>query len=195
LPFTADQEGPKKIVPVACEGDLNGLMGLAILHFLNPDVPPLFGDFVEYTNDYILLRNCGASSLYWAARSGNPRENLSAADLLPNMHGKSGAALHYETAPGGDVTICRLFRRNGSFGLIFGRGMILMSNDDSAYSDPWPHTRISLEVDHQLLLESFPCNHASLTEGDYTGELEWLCRFWGIAAFRIESESDLRSLL
>ncbi|TFG58565.1 MAG: hypothetical protein E4H36_15245, partial [Spirochaetales bacterium] len=69
LPFFEGPEGPEKPIPVACEGDLNGLAGLVMLHALNRSVPPLFGDFAEYRDDYVLMRNCGASSVYWAGCS------------------------------------------------------------------------------------------------------------------------------
>ena len=72
LPFGLDAEGARPVLPLACEGDLNGLVSLVLLHFLNPGVPPLFGDLVYYGEDLILMRNCGASSVYWAGHVPGP---------------------------------------------------------------------------------------------------------------------------
>ncbi len=115
LPFPVDAEGEKVIVPTACEGDLNGLIGLLMLHFLNRSVPPLFGDLVEYRQDFVQMRNCGASSVYWAGHSTDAAETLPAVTFKPNMHGGSGAAVSYETPAADKITLLRLFRLRGKF--------------------------------------------------------------------------------
>jgi L-fucose/D-arabinose isomerase len=195
LPFGADSEGPRKIVPFACEGDLNGVFTAALLHDLNPDVPPLFGDLVAYRPDHLLLRNCGASSVYWAGRSADPAVSLPKVSLRANLHGKSGAAVHYETPSGGDVTFARLFRQSGRFGMILGEGVIRAAGDDSAYDDPWPHTRLDLGVDPALLFRAMPCNHGTLTEGRLAIALETACAYAGVPVFRCDDEGGLRRLI
>ena len=194
LPFPVDAEGEKVIVPTACEGDLNGLIGLLMLHFLNRSVPPLFGDLVEYRQDFVQMRNCGASSVYWAGHSTDAAETLPAVTFKPNMHGGSGAAVSYETPAADKITLLRLFRLRGKFCAVFGEGKILDKSSDSLYSDPWPHTRVDLDVDNNLLFKVFPCNHASLTMGAHADSLETICRLTGITAYRCDSNESLRKL-
>jgi len=195
LPFGEDAEGPRRIVPFACEGDLNGAVTAALLHVLNPTVPPLFGDLVSFRPDHMLLRNCGGSSVYWAGRSGDPARSLPGVSLRANLHGGSGAAVHYETPGGGAVTFARLFRQDGRFGMLLGEGRILSAAEGTAYDDPWPHTRLALGVDPALLFRAIPCNHGTLTEGTLSREIETACACAGVPVFRCDDEEGLRRLI
>lgn len=195
LPFPHGPGGIEKVVPVACEGDLNGLVSLVMLHAVNPDVPPLFGDFVEFNKDYILLRNCGSSSVYWAGASNDAAQSLSRTQFRPNMHGTSGAAVHYETPEIDTVTACRLFRLKGKFHVFAAAGRVLGESEDSHYPDPWPHTRIQFPFDSDLLFQAYPCNHSSVTRGDFTRQIEWICRFAGIPCHVMGSDEDVRGFL
>jgi L-fucose/D-arabinose isomerase len=193
LPFPENEEdGLETIIPVACEGDLNGLVSSVLLHALNPAVPPLFGDFVSYNPEFTLLRNCGASSVFWAGLSCSPHESFPWAELRANMHGKSGAALHYETPAADAVTACRLFRQGQHWGMMFGAGRIVSEAESGvSYPDPWPHTRLDFGVDEKLLFETYPCNHSSVTLGCWTEQLEEICRMTGIEAVRLDSAEQL----
>jgi L-fucose isomerase-like protein len=194
LAFGVDSEGKRDVIPFACEGDLNGVASLAMLHQLEPGVPPLFGDLVAYRSDHVLLRNCGASSVYWAGLSNDPAVSLPQARLRPNLHGASGAAIGYETPACSAVTFARLFRQNGSFAMLLGKGSILGHDAGSEYDDPWPHTRLSLGVDSRELFSAMPCNHGSLSVGDMTAEIEFLCAYAGLRVFRCDDDRDLRAL-
>jgi L-fucose isomerase len=202
LPFGVDAEGPQPIVPFACEGDLNGLASLVLLHALNPDAPPLFGDLVAYRPDHVLLRNCGASSVYWAGRSNDPACSLKRVQLEPNLHGRSGAAVYYET-PGcdglgrgrGGVTFFRFFRESGRFAALVGEGRVLSQTDATRYADPWPHTRLSLGSSTSLLFKAIPCNHGSLGEGTLAREIEVCCAYAGVAVYRCDEDEGLHRLL
>jgi len=195
LPFGVDAEGPQAILPFVCEGDLNGAATAALLHQLCPEVPPLFGDLVSYGPDHVLLRNCGASSVYWAGRSSDAASSLSKVRLSANLHGRSGAALGYETPPGGAVTFARLFREQGRFGMLLGEGKILAETPGSRYADPWPHTRLDLGVDTRLLFKAMPCNHGTLTEGALASEIETACAYAGVPVFRCDGDAGLHRLI
>jgi L-fucose isomerase len=195
LPFGQDAEGARRIVPFACEGDLNGVVTVAILHALNPAVPPLFGDLVSFRKDHVLVRNCGGASVYWAGRSLEPERSLLRVRLAANLHGKSGAALHYETPAGGEVTFARLFRQGGRFRMLLGEGLLREAAEGSRYDDPWPHTRLDLGVDPALLFRYVPCNHGSLTEGRLGAEIETACGYAGVPVCRCDDETSLRRLL
>ncbi len=195
LPFGIDAEGEQQVVPVACEGDTLGLLGLVLLHSLKPEIPPLFGDIAAYKESHLLLRNCGASSVYWAGRSVDPSVSLPRTELLPNIHGKSGAAVHYETPACDTVTTARLFRFKDEYYLYYGLAGILPETRDTAYTDPWPHTRLKYDSSPSLLYRTAPCNHTSLTEGDVTRELEVFCRYSGIKRVRCNSDESLNTFL
>lgn len=188
LPFAEDAEGPQAVVPTACEGDLPGLASLAILHAVNPEMPPLFGDLAVYEKDFVLLRNCGASSVSWAG-------GLDHLAVKPNIHGKSGGALHYETPAEPEVTFARLFRAGGRLALMVGEGSIAAESSSSKFPDPWPHTRLRLPVDPYLLFRAAPCNHGSLTRGRHARSLEALARQAGLSVVRCDREASLTSYL
>jgi len=61
IPFPEDFEGPKPTVPVVCEGDVKGLVTCSLLHLINPQAPPLFGDLKFVTDGMIIISNCGAA--------------------------------------------------------------------------------------------------------------------------------------
>ena len=188
LPYPEDAEGPRPVVPAACEGDLAGLAGLAALHAVNPLVPPLFGDLAVYEREFVLLRNCGASSAAWAG-------GLDRLEVRPNIHGKSGGALHYETPAEPEVTFLRLFRGAGRLALMLGEGSIVAETAQSSFPDPWPHTRLRLPVDPGLLFKAVPCNHGSLTRGHLARPLEVLARQAGLGVVRCDREAALREYL
>ena len=195
LPFGEDAEGPRRAVPVACEGDLNGLATLALLHTINPAVPPLFGDLAVYRDDHILLRNCGASSVYWAARSTDSAASLARVSLEPTIHGRSGCSVHYETPAGGPVTFARLFRSGPEFLMFLGEAHVAEETETTRYSDPWPHTRLSFNSDPHLFYKATPCNHGSITEGSCAAEVEVLCAHAGIRVVRCDDDASLSRYL
>jgi L-fucose isomerase-like protein len=195
LPFGEDSEGPRPVVPFACEGDLNALVSLLLLHSLNPGVPPLFGDLAAYRADHVLIRNCGAASVYWAARSPDPAACLPRVKIAPNTHGRSGGAVGFETPPGGPVTFARLFRRRGELVLFLGEGVVTEQPEGPRDEDPWPHTHLALPVDTHLLFKTVPCNHGSLTEGALAAAAQVLCAHAGIRIVRCDDAGSLEDFL
>jgi len=196
LPFGEDCEGEKEIVPVACEGDLKGLLSLVMLHMIEPEIPPLFGDMIYFKKSNLLMSNCGASSVYWAGRSNDINVSLPRVSLLPQVHGKSGSTVHYIT-PGGDVTLARLFRVKGQYLMYLGVGRV--SDDPSEVKmregAPWPQTYVVFDSDPYLLYRTSPCNHGCVTEGDVTKEVEAFCRHAGVRVIRCDDNSSLEDYL
>jgi L-fucose isomerase-like protein len=187
LPFDEDAAGPQKVVPTACEGDLPGLATLAMLHAVNPAEAPLFGDLAMYQPGFVLVRNCGASAVSWAG-------GLDHLEVKPNIHGRSGGALSYETPAEPEVTFARLFRIGGRMSLMLGEGSIAPAGEER-FPDPWPHTRLVLPVDPYLLYRAAPCNHGSLTRGRQARSLETLARLAGLQVVRCDREASLASYL
>jgi L-fucose isomerase-like protein len=159
-----------------------------MLHAVNPAEAPLFGDLAMYQPDFVLMRNCGASGVSWAG-------GLDHLEVKPNIHGRSGGALSYETPAEPEVTFARLFRVGGRMSLMLGEGSIAAPSADSRFPDPWPHTRLVLPVDPYLLYRAAPCNHGSLTRGRRAGSLETLARLAGLQVVRCDREASLASYL
>ena len=187
LPFGRDAEGARPVVPTACEGDLPGLATLAMLHAVNPAEAPLFGDLAMYQPGFVLVRNCGASAVSWAG-------GLDHLEVKPNIHGRSGGALSYETPAEPEVTFARLFRVGGRMSLMLGEGSIAPAGEER-FPDPWPHTRLVLPVDPYLLYRAAPCNHGSLTRGRHARSLQTVARLAGLQVVRCDREADLVSYL
>lgn len=191
LPFAADSEGPRVPVPVACEGDLKALLTMVMLQQINPKASPLFGDTIWFRKEGLLLSNCGSSSVYWAGRSMDPRASLPHVELMPQLHGASGASVFYVT-PGGKVTYARLFRVKGRYFMYLGLGSVPDDGKRIDRAPGWPQTRVLFDSDPDLLYRTAPSNHGHLTDGDVTGEVEVFCRQAGVTVVRCDSNDALR---
>jgi L-fucose isomerase len=191
LPFGEDNEGPRAALPVACEGDLKALLTMVMLHQLNPDVPPLFGDTIWFRKEGLLLSNCGSSSVWWAGRSADPRVTLPRVSLRPQLHGKSGSSVSYVT-PGGTVTYARLFRVRGRYSMYLGAGVVPTAAKEIDRAPGWPQTQVSFGTDPWLLYATSPSNHGCLTDGDLTREVEAFCRAAGIPVVRCDSNESMQ---
>jgi len=193
LPFFADAEGKKQIMPTVCEGDIKGAMTSAILGIVNPGVPPLFGDVIAAADQYVMIANCGSSSVYWAARNNSVKDVLSKVRIMPQLHGSSGGSVRYLSAPG-QVTAARLFRFRGQYCMYFGLGQIEMTDYcESTHGLHWPQTLVNFGIDHREIFKTIPCQHMVLTEGDFTGELEYYCRYLGIITVRCDDAESLKA--
>ncbi len=191
LPFGTDNEGPRRAVPVACEGDLKALLTMVMLHQINPGAPPLFGDTIWFRKGSLLLSNCGSSSVWWAGRSADPRVSLPKVSLMPQLHGKSGSSV-FSVTPPGKVTYARLFRIKGRYFMYLGAGEVPSAARQIDRAPGWPQTQVDLGTDPYLLFATSPSNHGCLTEGDVTGEVEAFCRAAGISVVRCDSNESLQ---
>jgi L-fucose isomerase-like protein len=194
LPFGEDNEGKRNVVPVACEGDIKGALTEAILHILRPEVPPLFGDLIVHTDEHITIANCGSSSVYWADRSGTS-DALGKVSILPQLHGRSGGAVRYLSAPG-EVTAARLFRLRGNYYMYMGVGKIHDQREytKSTHGIHWPQSLLTFEgVDHYDIFKTIPSNHMVLTSGNIIAELTHFCRYQGIQIVRCDDPASLRA--
>jgi len=196
LPYPADAEGPQRIVPTVCEGDIKGLVTSTLLHLLAPDVPPLFGDLKYVTDDLLIISNCGGSSIWYASRSGDPAKTLPAVRLAAQCQGASGAAVGYEGAPG-ELTVARLIRFDREYVMQLGVGRAVPVDRSVrsriVWGQTWPHIAISLGVSGQALMAAIGSNHLSATAGDHTAEITHACKQADIPIVRLDSEESLHS--
>ncbi|NJE76218.1 L-fucose/L-arabinose isomerase family protein [Thermococcus sp. ES12] len=197
FPFSADAEGGKEVIPATCEGDVKGTISSALLFYLSGK-PPLFGDIKYVDDEIVMIANCGASSLYYARLSENPEENLKATTLQGQCQGASGGALTYRTPPA-EFTVARLIRRGGEYYLLHFRaeGIEITEEMESKlkWGKQWPHTAIKNPLDKETFISAMGANHLSLVPGDYSEELRFVARLWGIKAINLEDPREVKSFL
>jgi len=197
FPFNLDAEGEKEVIPATCEGDVKGTISSALLFYLSGK-PPLFGDIKYVDDEIVMIANCGASSLYYARLSENPEENLKATIIQGQCQGASGGALTYRTPPA-EFTVARLIRRGGEYYLLYflAEGLEITEEMESKlkWGKQWPHTAIRNPLDKETFISAMGANHLSLVPGDYTEELRFTARLWGVKAINLGDPGDVKSFL
>jgi len=201
LPFAASEEGEARVYPAVCEGDIKGLLTSVLLHSLNPAVPPAFGDLVSVGDDHVEFANCGAGSLYWAANSPDPGEALKNTEAVSNIHGVSGAAFSYYGRAMPAVTVARLTRVRGEYFMQLGAGRALDAREflgrmlgdrlKGHLGGTWGKVVVDLGVRGENFVKSIGANHLSATAGDFSREIETVCRLWGVPVVRIDSDEEM----
>ncbi len=203
LPFPVNEEGPQKVYPTVCEGDIKGLLTSMMLNFLNPGVPPAFGDLVSAEDDYIEFANCGAGSLFWAANSIQAKDALKNTAAVANIHGCSGAAFSYCGKASPEITVARLTRIHGEYYMQFGKGKALDSEEflkkklgsdfGGHLGSTWGKVTVDLGVRAENFVKVIGANHLSATLGDFTSEIEIFCRYAGIDTLRLDSDMEMEN--
>lgn len=189
LPFPEDSEGEKNIVSCVCEGDIKGLLTSAMLNFIEPQIPALFGDIreVRVNNKRILgISNCGAASIYYAANSCDAKKVLPNLSLKGQCQGKSGAAVGF-LGKGCKVTIARLGRIDREYEMQFGCYNMLDVKPEMLeqfrWAKMWPMSIVDAPIEN--IAERTLSNHYSLIPGDFTQEIQYFCNESGIKSARI----------
>jgi len=196
LPFAADSEGQQTVVPTVCEGDIKGLLSCALLHKINPAAPPLFGDLKYVSDEYLILSNCGGSSVFYAANSLDPMKVLPGVRFAAQCQGASGAAVGYEGEPG-TLTVARLIRFHRQYVMQLGKAQAIPVDASVRkriiWGQSWPHLAIALGVSGRALMAAVGSNHLSATTGDYVEEVSHACREAGVPVVRLDCEDSLRA--
>lgn len=198
LPFPEDSEGKQKIIPAVCEGDIKGLLTCVILHKLNPDVPPLFGDLKYIGDDYIIISNCGASSIYYANNSTIAEKVLPYVTISAQCQGNSGGAVGYSGKPD-TVTVARLVRISGRYYMQVAKGKILKLSKEIKnkinWGFSWPHIVIEFKTDKEILKRAVASNHYCAIAGDVIPEISYFCREAKVPLIRIDSPQKMEKFL
>jgi L-fucose isomerase len=132
------------------------------------------------------MPNCGAQCTWFAGRAAGAAENLSKVQLRPSFRPGGGATTYFVTAPG-ELTLARLFRRNGEYVMAIIPGQAV-EPDAEAYeafvnargSHQLPTTFVRVSVDMDTLVAEFGSNHVSGVDGACVEELEHVCRLLDI---------------
>ena len=174
-----------------------------LLHAINPDVPPAFGDLISVGDDHIEFANCGAGSIFWAKNSLKARDVLKSIKAIGNIHGVSGAAFSYYGIEASDITVARLTRIRGKYYMQLGKGKELDSKkfltsklgDKVKYhlGQAWGKIVVDLGVKAENFVKVIGANHLSATLGDFTNEVEIACREFDIPIVRIDSDNEMKN--
>ena len=187
MPFPRDNEGIKKIINTTCEGDVKGLLTSSILNLINPDIPSLFGDIKYVGKDYIIISNCGGSSLFYCSNSSDEKKCLSKLTISPQCQGKSGGAFGYDGLPE-IMTMARLTRENRKYIMQYSvTESIEVSKNIKAeiiWGKMWPHIILKLTSSREKFIDIAGSNHYSITLGDRSLELETICNYLDIDVLR-----------
>lgn len=203
LPYPENENGIQRALPCVCEGDTKGLLTSMLLHAINPEVPPIFGDLVSVENDHVEFANCGAGSLFWAGNSGKPAEDFTQVEAAANIHGNSGAAFNFFGKKTDAVTIARLTRINGTYYMQAGCGKAydaetflktkLGAREHSHLAGTWGKTVVDLGVKAENFVRVIGANHLHASFGNLIEEIESACLQWDIPIVRLDSDTDMEN--
>jgi len=194
LPFPEDAAGPQATIPTTCEGDLKTLLTACLFHSLQPKVPPLFGDFKFAGDEYFLISNCGAASIFYAANSTKASDVLPGVRIAGQCHCASGGAVGWDGLPG-KYTVGRLVRIKGEYfmqmGLADAREVTDEVKANAIFGAMWPHHAMSMPTDPDRLVKILGGNHFAGTVGDVTQEVGFWCRQAGIPVVRLDNPDEV----
>jgi len=194
LPFPQDAQGPQRIISTTCEGDLKSLLSACLFNAIRPDVPSLFGDFKFAGDEYFLISNCGAASIYYAANSADPATVLPKVRIEGQCHCASGGAVGWDGLPG-QYTVGRLVRIKGRYfmqlGLAEAREVTEAVKANAIFGNMWPHHALSMDTPPDRLVKVLGGNHFAGTVGDATAEVAFACRQAGIPIIRLDNPAEV----
>jgi len=200
LPFGSGPEGKKAALATVCEGDTKGLVSCAMLHALNPGMPPLFGDVKYFNDDAVIISNCGGSSVAWASGNNDGAGLLSGVSIKGQCQGNAGGAVGYCGKPG-QVTVARLIRIAGEYLMQLGLGDSIPIDEKIMsriqWGEMWPHVAVDFGdmFDADAFAKALGSNHLSATYGDYTSEIEHLCKRFEIPIVRIDDACEMQAFV
>ena len=177
-----DWDGEKKIVPTACEADIDGAITMEILHLLGGE-PVTFFDLRHFSQSdgLFTFMNCGAQSTWFANKSNDPSENLKLVSLYPQIFDAGGASLQFQCYPG-EITLARLSRIKGEYvmQIVLAEFVKRPAEEMKDAVFGWPQGFIKLKSDPKEFLATVGSNHIHAVYGNVADELVELSNFLGI---------------
>jgi L-fucose/D-arabinose isomerase len=183
-----DWDGPKEPFVCSTEADMDAALTMQLLRPIS-QTPVLFADVRHYHEQLDIwdLCNSGQHATWWAARSDDPRENLAAVNLYPEVfYFPAGGASVQHVAAAGQMTFARLTRLNGRYRMhVLSGGFETFDEKTTdslvrASTFEWPHAFARFDATAQEFLTRFGANHIHAIPGDHVAELRAVCRFLDI---------------
>ena len=201
VPFPENHRGAKRAIPTTCEGDLKSLITSILLHYISPDTPVHFGDLRELNHapNLVVISNCGASSVYYAANSAVANEVLPYITLQKQIFGVSGSSVTFKGKALSAVTVARLCRVNGQYWMHLGSGKAIDVSDtmmnNRKWAKEWPTVAIDLGISTRDFARVAASNHYCLIPGDHTHPLQAACLQAGIPVLPVDTPAGITSAL
>jgi L-fucose/D-arabinose isomerase len=183
-----DWEGEKPVTVCATEADMDGALTMLILNALSA-TPALFADMRHHHAELDVwdLCNSGQHATWFAARSGQPAENLERVHLYPQgfYFPAGGAAVHHLAAPGA-MTFARLSRTDGRYRMQVLAGELRRHDEQTderlmrASTYEWPHAFAHLAAPVEEILGRYGSNHIHAVPGEHVSALREVCAFLGV---------------
>ncbi len=166
---------PKRIVPTACENDMDSALTQLILHLLTGK-PAGFGDFRDVEEGILTIMNCGQHPPYFFG--GPEMDSRAKLDLAEYMgqevfYAAGGSSVRGRTPGGYLMTIARLARENLRYRLVAAviETVEVDPSEHERYNPSWPIIKGRIPMPDEELIEVWPCNHLAFTYGDLTPHL------------------------
>ncbi len=178
---------PKPSIVCATEADSDAALTMQVFKLL-AGTPVLFADVRHYHTDLGVwdLCNSGEHATYFAARSLDPAENLAKVELRPQgFYFPAGGAAVYHIAAPGTVTLARLTRSDGKYQMVIVPAEFVGFGEENdriaaVSQDNWPHAFARFHCPVEKFIDHFHCNHIHGVYGEWTNELQMLCRILNV---------------
>jgi L-fucose isomerase len=196
VPFPENHRGPKRPIPTVCEGDVKSLITSVLLNYISPNTPVQFGDLREINDapNWIVIANCGGSSLFYAANSNRAADVLPHVTLQHQIHGVSGASVTFQ-GKATAATVARLCRVNGRYAMHLGAGQAIDVTDEimnrRKWAREWPTVVVDLGVSSEAFARVAASNHYCLIPEDRTREITYACAAAGVPVYRVDSAQGI----
>ncbi len=178
-----DADGPKEVIPTACESDCDGAMTMKLLSICSGNQPTNLVDIKFFDKDKkeFILANCGSIAFYFADPE-DPCKAMDKLSLLPHVFGKAGGAAVQMIAKEGPVTLARLFRKDGKYVLGCFEGELEMRPIEELRKTTWcyPHEFVKADIDYDKFFHTMNSNHLHTVYGSYSEVLKLFCDMKGI---------------
>lgn len=196
LPYFEDAEGVKEVMPCVCEGDIKALICSSLLKYISGGIPSLFGDILYMGDNYLVMGNCGGSSIYYSCLSRKVKDVLPRLTIAQNFEGRGGA-ISYDTQKDNMLSMVRLLKIKDEYVVLLGmmQTMKITGNirSKTSFFRNWPLSALKFNVDRDLLVDALGANHLIGIPGDFTSEITYACHSAGIKVFRIDSDKDIKN--
>ncbi|MEW6553999.1 MAG: hypothetical protein AB1384_06910 [Actinomycetota bacterium] len=166
----------KRVVPCACENDMDSSLTQLMLSLLSGGKSAGFGDFRDVEDDTLAIVNCGQHPpAFFGWEEESAEEKLARTEFVGQevFYDAGGAAVRGRTGGGQVMTIARVARENLRYFLV---GTVLDTVDvdpreHERYNFSWPIIRGVTPISGEELIALWPCNHLGFVYGDYTPHL------------------------
>lgn len=181
--YLSNDVGPdgkfKKIVPTACENDMDSALTQLML-FLLTGRPAGFGDFRDVEKGILAIVNCGQHPPYFF---GRPKENsIKKLDSVEYMgqeifYDAGGSSVRGRTPGNEYMTVARLGRENLRYQMVATvmKTVNVSPKEHNKYNVSWPIIKGKIPIPDDILINVWPCNHLGFAYGDLTSHLAELC--------------------